>query len=300
MTSGWRSTALFAAGSIAGAIVVLGAYLHWFQVAPMPVRQPMRSFAVAPAPPVPTTPTPVVAASTCPSQALAATTGERDGQFRLDAVGASSAQADASAFLAVAREAADEGRQRDAEVAYIAACRIAEQASGARSAPLADVKSLMGQHYVQLAAREGGDEARQGLLQRASSLFSESAGAYAAALGRNASKTRMAEQRLASVNEPASAHEGSSVMGAARETAPERPQRATGSAPLLVRSDPELAQLDADLGRLGAQAASVSRDPAGLQQRTARARAQRDSACQDKACLLRWYAQRRNQLLNEF
>jgi uncharacterized protein len=67
-----------------------------------------------------------------------------------------------------------------------------------------------------------------------------------------------------------------------------------------VASDPQLAQLDRDLQRLRAQASRVARDPAGLRRREAQALAQRDARCQDKACLLQWYAQRRRQLLAEF
>jgi hypothetical protein len=44
----------------------------------------------------------------------------------------------------------------------------------------------------------------------------------------------------------------------------------------------------------------VTRDPAGLRKRDAEAQATRVAQCEDKPCLLRWYAQRRCQLLNEF
>lgn len=74
---------------------------------------------------------------------------------------------------------------------------------------------------------------------------------------------------------------------------------ATRDAASLVRNDPELAQLETDLGRLRAQAESVTSHPAALQRDVARARAQRD-ACGDRACLLRWYARRRNELLAAF
>lgn len=67
----------------------------------------------------------------------------------------------------------------------------------------------------------------------------------------------------------------------------------------LVREDPELAQLDSDLGRLRAQAESVTSHPAALQREVARARARRD-ACGDRACLLQWYARRRAELLAAF
>lgn len=74
----------------------------------------------------------------------------------------------------------------------------------------------------------------------------------------------------------------------------------SAGAPALIRSDPELTQLEADVARLRAQAASVARDPEGLRQRSERALAQRDAQCRDKACLLRWYAQRKRELFAEF
>lgn len=307
MDKEWRSTALFAVGAIAGGIVVLAAYLGWFapKVPAGPTTHTFETVAPAPAVAVPAAPQPVALASSCPAQPLAAASGEGDGRFALQPVLASSAHADPAAFLSVAREATEQGRLRDAEVALLAACHIAEQATGRDSAPVADVKSQLGQHYVQLAAQEQAQDTRDGLLQRASALFSESATAYASALGRNASKTRMAEQRLAAVREPetlraalrTSPPPATTTLGAAREAVPP-PVRMP--APALVRSDPELAQLEADLQRLHAQAASVSRDRNGMQQRDAQAVAQRDARCQDKACLLRWYAQRRAQLLDEF
>lgn len=67
----------------------------------------------------------------------------------------------------------------------------------------------------------------------------------------------------------------------------------------LVRDDPELAQLDSDLDRLRAQAESVTSHPAALRRDAARALAQRD-ACRDRACLLRWYARRKDALLAAF
>jgi hypothetical protein len=88
------------------------------------------------------------------------------------------------------------------------------------------------------------------------------------------------------------------VLGGARDTAQENAPRS--SARQLISSDPELAQLESDIGRLQAQASRVTRDPNGLRRRDAEAQARRDAQCEDKSCLLRWYAQRRSQLLNEF
>lgn len=309
----WRSSTMFVAGAVAGGAIVAAAWFAWFAPHERAAPPAVRTFATAPPPaaqPLASAPSPqaheaATVAGSCPSQPLAVAKSDGDGQFLLQAALSSGAKADPDAFLTVAKEAAEQGRVRDAEVALMAACHAAEQASGVQSAPVADVKSQMGQHYVILAAEEGTDAAREGLLQRASSLFAESASAYAAALGKNASKTRMAEQRLATVRAPETLRAALRQKSVARGVGVEQPAetgegtRAMGSASALVRSDPDLSQLDADLQRLHAQVSSVSRDPSGLRQRDARALAQRD-ACRDEACLRRWYAQRRAQLLDEF
>jgi ribosomal protein S15P/S13E len=99
------------------------------------------------------------------------------------------------------------------------------------------------------------------------------------------------------------------LQSAAQPARPVQPVAAPGSAVgaeeaglahgSLVRGDPELAQLDKDLDRLRAQAESVTSHPSALRRDVASARAQRD-ACGDRACLLRWYAHRREQLLAAF
>jgi hypothetical protein len=311
----WRTTGLFLATFLVGSAAVLAAYLGGIGTPVRKVNVPARSVVAAtPAAkpvvvPVAAQPA-LAAATTCPSQPLAQARGHGDGRFMLEAALASNAQADPSAFVTVAREAASQGRMRDAEVAWMAACHVAERSAGARSAPVAELKSQMGQHYAALAAREGGDAARDALLQRATALYSESADAFAAALGKNASRTRMAQQRLASLRAPATlqaaarqpAAPHTATMGAARSSAADFPERSRLPTVVLglVRSDPELAQMESDLQRLRSQAARVTRDPRGMRQRDAWAQAQRDSRCQDRGCLVRWYAQRRQQLLAEF
>jgi hypothetical protein len=259
----------------------------------------------------------VALAPTCPSQALTEARGAGDGRFALEAALNAGAQVDPSAYISVARESAQQGRLRDAEVALLAACHLAEKAAGSQSVGVADLKSQIAQQYVALAATETQEGARDDLLKRAATLLSESAITYSAALGREASKTRLAEQRLASLRDPATLRQaraetqrdaGTRVMGAAPRSAeeaadaeaPARRAARTGPAHRLISSDPELAQLERDMQRLHAQASSVTRDPAGLRRRDSQALAQRDSACQDKACLKQWYAQRRSQLLDEF
>ncbi|MGZ5270658.1 MAG: hypothetical protein ACXWC6_08580 [Ramlibacter sp.] len=63
-----------------------------------------------------------------------------------------------------------------------------------------------------------------------------------------------------------------------------------------ICSDPELARLDRDTGRLHARARAAARDPAAFRRQNDREWKQRETACHDKDCLLAWYAHRRQQL----
>jgi hypothetical protein len=72
--------------------------------------------------------------------------------------------------------------------------------------------------------------------------------------------------------------------------------KARSRAERLICSDPELAQLDRDTGRLHARARSAARDPAAFKRQNDREWKQRETDCGDKACLLAWYAHRREQL----
>lgn len=322
MAQGWRTTTMFAAGAIAGGVVVLGIYLAWLQPqAPEPARPIPYSLATDPAPqsgtaPVTTAaaPAPLVPVGTCPTQPVAQAATPDDGLFVVNPMAAGRASTDPDPYLAVAREAMEQGRARDAEVALIAACHAAEQSFGRPSAPLADIKSQMGQHYVALASREQLDTSRESLLQRASALFAESADSYAAALGKNASKTRMAEQRLAALREPLPVWAPAAPLAVASPA--QQPEPAVSSA----KPDPDtsrlgasrssslaaplrtedLGKVESDLERLYNQARAVSSDPAGVQRRHEQALAQRSACRGDAQCLRDWAAQRKRQLFGEF
>lgn len=298
---------VWVAGWLAAAGLAVWAYLAWVQPRSQ-VAAPAAAVlatadtaaraedAVAPAPPVAM----AAAPSSCAFEPMLESTGAGDGQFVLAPALASHRSSDPAPFLAVADEAAREGKARDAEVALIAACRIASQA-GATSAPVADVQTRLARHYAEIARQQPDGRARTTLLERAESLLGETVQTYAAALGQEASKTRLAQQRLASLRQPApvlearseppvaAAAPATSRLGAARSSLAER-------APL---PSEDTREIDQDLARLYAQARAVSRDPAGVQQRHQQALARR-SACADEACLRNWYAQRRRELFAEF
>ena len=67
----------------------------------------------------------------------------------------------------------------------------------------------------------------------------------------------------------------------------------------IICSDAQLAQLDRELGRLHARARDASPDRAAFRRQNDQEWRDRESTCRDRDCLLRWYAHRRDQLLND-
>lgn len=200
MAEATRKGLLFAAGLLVGGALAVWGYLSFIDQPPGPVPVVVRQPVPAPAAPQPSPAAPALAtappAGSCPQEAAVAASGPQDGQFNLAGALATSAGSAPGAFLQVAREVNAAGRVRDAEVALIVACRLAERASGFQSAPLADAKVELAQHYAVLGAREQSTSQRRELLQRAETLLADSVQAYTAALGRNASKTRQADRQL--------------------------------------------------------------------------------------------------------
>ena len=63
-----------------------------------------------------------------------------------------------------------------------------------------------------------------------------------------------------------------------------------------ICADPELSRLDRDLGRLHARARQAAPDPVAFKRQSDAQWFERERNCRDRDCLLRWYAQRREQL----
>jgi hypothetical protein len=261
----------------------------------------------------------------CSFEPVLASAGPRDGRYAVRAALAVQRSGDPAPFLDVATEAANEQRMRDGEVALIVACRLAARETGSPTVLLGDIQARLADHYT-TAAGMAPAWSTLDVWSRARSLVAASVDSYVAALGRQASKARRAQARLDAFAEPAAqaqerqdatvlvadppaAAGDAELQASARPEAPRtgdasargrEPAQASLPAPQLVRQDAELQQLDSDLRRLRAQAEAVSDDPAGLRQRAARARAERDARCRDTSCLRAWYAQRRSALLAEF
>ncbi|RZI70195.1 MAG: hypothetical protein EOP80_17030 [Variovorax sp.] len=327
MTDAWRKAGVFAAGILLGGALALWAYKMWTApqdvaadaavLAPTSIEaEPAAAASEAAAPPAPVMAAAVPAG--CPADPLLARAGDADGQFSLQAALATNSGSDPSAFLKVAGDMAGQGRARDAEVAYIVACRVAAQASGSPSTPVADVQTQLAQHYAALANLPARAGQRPQLVERATSLLQEGVRTYSAALGANASKTQLASRRLDALNQPnetiisgPGAGLDATTLGAAAASAEAAAgvnpgasadcANARSASEKVVCTDEDIAELDRDLDRLRAQARAVTRDPGGFAQRQEQAWAKRESQCKgDKACLRSWYAQRKRELFSEF
>ena len=73
-------------------------------------------------------------------------------------------------------------------------------------------------------------------------------------------------------------------------------RKARSYAERTICSDAELAQLDRELGRLHARAKQAAANPAAFRRQNDAEWHRREKTCRDRSCLLRWYAERRQQL----
>jgi hypothetical protein len=252
-----------------------------------PVAQPGPVGATLPAQPetvAEAAPKAVVPAA-CGFDPLIQASGAGDGKFDADAALAGPRPPTSKAFVTVADEMVAQRRWHDAEVALIAACRAAAAAAGAPTVPVASAQARLARFYLDYA-RLDAEGPRPELRVRAQDLLASSASTYESVLGKDASRTRMAARQAAALaqgrTEPLPSQSRTDIMG--------------GS---VMSSSEDIAQMHEDLGRLHAQAASVTNDPAGFRRRAAQAEARR-LACRDEACQRRWYAERRRQLFDEF
>lgn len=164
---------------------------------------------------------------------------------------------------------------------------------------LAQTQAKLAQLYGRALLGGAPATLRPQLTERTQLMLASSAAVYDTVLGPMASRTQLAARRLAR------AHEGDVGVAArpstalAAEASGTHVLGAAGPQPSAQEAAPDVAQLASDLARLRAQAEAVSHDPDGLRARIARAEAAR-ARCSDDACLRRWYARRRAELLAEF
>lgn len=200
MTIGKRQFAILAAALALGAAVSAGV---WLFINPSSLRMADNDkTTVIPAPVVARALAPEPFAA-CPSQPAAPVAGQKDGKFLMQGDLSGTAATDTTRFIVAGKEAAVAGRPRDAEVAFLMACRVADKFKGASSVESADAKYQLAWQYEWLAREDGlaAGANRAELLKRADSLYSDSLKVYLAKFGPNHEKARFAADGLAAVQQ---------------------------------------------------------------------------------------------------
>jgi endonuclease G len=144
--------------------------------------------------------------ASCPLQPTIPVAGRKDGLFTLQIDLASMTASNMASFIVLGKEAAAAGRLRDAEVAFLMSCRLADKLKGDDSVESANAKYQLGWLYARLAL-EGGAGAspkRAELRRRAEGLYAGSLRTYQARLGPSHEKTRFAAEGLAALQPPRS------------------------------------------------------------------------------------------------
>ena len=258
----------------------------------------------------------------CPQQPAAAPSGRTDGRFNMPARLSSYGPSDIGHFTAIGKEAAAAGRSHDAEVAFLVACRVADQFKGSDSVESGKARDQLAAHYDDLL-REGNPTvvaSRGEMLRRAELLRPGRAApspAPAPVLTAQAptmqtppiAKPQLAEALPAKPQarpvELAKAvpSRAAQKAGATAATAAVHPSfdcaKARSVSEKMICSDAQLAQLDRELAQLHTRARISARNTWAFNQRHEEEWRRREATCHDRDCLLRWYGQRRHQLMNE-
>lgn len=172
-------------------------------------------------------------------------------------------------------------------------------ALGSATVQLAEVQAQLAQLYGRALLGGAPAPLQPQLTARTRLMLASSAAVYDTVLGPLASRTQLAARRLARVREGDVEVATRPPRAVATDGSGTQVLSAAGSRASAQASAPDLAQLAGDLARLRMQAEAVSHDPEGLRARSAQAEAAR-ARCTDDACLRRWYARRRAELLAEF
>ncbi|MEO8014773.1 MAG: hypothetical protein ABI642_11565 [Polaromonas sp.] len=344
-----RQLKVFISGSVLAAAAIAGAWLMLDPLGlPMPGQAVTTASASAPQASGPVT--------SCPLVPATAVAGSQDGRFPFQPDVPGLTATDMASFMVMGKDAAASRRPRDAEVAFLMSCRLADKLKGTDSVESADGKYLLGGHYAQLALGAGSapDASRPELLRRAEFLYLDSLRIYSAAYGQADERSRSAADGLAAVRQtlaqaqapaaqpahaPEQAHQATALAILGLESAPasspvpvasppvrkvevakaalpaseaqqdERPgmrsdasfdcSRARSAPEKMICSDAELFQLNHEVGRVYARAKNATADRAAFRRQNDVEARRRESICRDRGCLQRWYAYRRDQLLNE-
>ena len=224
-----RQLKVFVSGSVLAAAAIAGA---WLLLDPLGLPMPGKPVTIASA----SAPQASGQVPTCPLVPATVASGSQDGKFPFQPDVPGLTATDMASFIVIGKDAAASSRPRDAEVAFLMSCRLADKLKGADSTESADSKYLLGAHYARLALLAGFalDASRPELLRRAELLYLDSLHIYSAVHGQTDARSRSAADGLAAVRQTLA-----QAPPAQPTPVPEKPPQATASAsPALQQSGP--------------------------------------------------------------
>jgi hypothetical protein len=240
MAINWQKGTLFAGGLALGVaagvwgVMSMGKDQH----AAAPPQRTSTSTMGAPA--AASGPAPLVAVvaappGTCEQSPILAKAADGDGRETLQTKVGTATASEVGSMILSGKEAAAAGHPRDAEVAFLNACRNAASLQGKDNIALADAMYQLGRHYANVGAL-GAAQPRE-LYERAERLYSASLAAYTTRYGANHEKTKFAQAGLTTVLQ---ATGGSGVAAVAKAQPPAAP--AAPTAPVTVAQAPAAVQ----------------------------------------------------------
>lgn len=164
----------------------------------------------------------------CELAPMLANGSEGDGRVALQSKPAAASGSEVASLILSGKEAAAAGRQRDAEVSFLNACRNAAVLQDGDGVPLSDAMYQLGRHYATVAAF--GAPKGKDLLQRAERLYSASLEGYRSRLGPTHEKTKFAQEGLITVRQGTGGTVTASAAPAAAAPAPAVPAPAPEAA----------------------------------------------------------------------
>lgn len=196
-------------------------------------------------------------AGNCELAPLLPGAGDGDGRERLQDKPDAATPDEVATLILSGKEAAASGRQRDAEVSFLNACRNAAALPQGDVAPLADAMYQLARHYANAAAF-GAPKSRE-LFQRAERLYSASLEGFRAGYGEGHEKTRFAREGLVTVQHATGGKAPAAIAKAAPQPAAPAPVAEAAPAPA---APPEPAQATPAVATAPAPAAAKAPAPA--------------------------------------
>ncbi len=219
VSSTTRQLKVFLSGSVLAAAAIAGTWLLLDPLGlPMSGQPVTKASALAPQA--------SGQVASCPLTPATVVAGSQDGRFPFQPDVPGLTLTDMASFIVMGKDAAASSRPRDAEVAFLMSCRVADQLKGADSVESADGKYLLGGHYARVALGAGSahDASRLELLTRAEFLYQDSLRIYSTAYGQTDDRSRSAANGLAAVRQ--------TLAQAQPAHAPEKPPQDTALASL--------------------------------------------------------------------